>query len=389
MKKVAFYYPVAKGQNKTGGYRTTINLITNLKDKNVEPLFLSQRQSQFTRTLTSNGVEVEVVPLPDTLDVYDKKVLDYGVYKKLRAFVDVIRYNYMIKCVLKKHNVEVIWTRGIKGVLFTGLAALRMCKPLIWDVGLELQSSGWMRIFHLIGLTLADKVVTQAKRQPREIFGTSISQMLSSKFKTVYPGIANSRRVRLRQAANSVKSDDSFVILCVGSIHPRKNQLMLLRAFKRISKHHNNIRVKIAGSVRDTDYYEKISRYARSSGIDEYVDFLGWRDDIPKLLGKSDLMVLCSYREGIPNVVREAMFAETPVIATAVGGVPEAVKNGKTGFLVNPDNTEALRTCVEHLIVNPEKRKNMGRSGLHFANNRFSKKAWLSGYKTLLDKITK
>jgi glycosyltransferase involved in cell wall biosynthesis len=78
------------------------------------------------------------------------------------------------------------------------------------------------------------------------------------------------------------------------------------------------------------------------------------------------------------------MYAGTPVVATAVGGVPEAIDDGKTGFLVPQGAPEEMSNRINYLLSNSEAREKMGEAGLRLAQSRFSKDTWLSDYAELL-----
>jgi glycosyltransferase involved in cell wall biosynthesis len=163
---------------------------------------------------------------------------------------------------------------------------------------------------------------------------------------------------------------------------------MLIEAFSRLDIGGDDVEVLFAGPIRNEEYFQELCAFAKSKGIAENIEFLGWRDDIPELLGKSDIMVLTSRQEGVPHVVREAMFAQVPVVATAVGGVPEAVENGETGFLVALDDVESLRKSLIRLLKSPDEREEMGRAGLELAQERFSRESWLTEYYNLLQNLT-
>jgi glycosyltransferase involved in cell wall biosynthesis len=83
------------------------------------------------------------------------------------------------------------------------------------------------------------------------------------------------------------------------------------------------------------------------------------------------------------------MYAETPVVATAVGGVPEAVRDGETGFLVSLGDSEEMGDRISFLLSNTSKRRQMGAAALQLARDRFSKESWISEYATLLDDLAK
>jgi len=102
---------------------------------------------------------------------------------------------------------------------------------------------------------------------------------------------------------------------------------------------------------------------ALNLGIAERVEFAGMLEDVEALLADSSLFVLSSRREGFPISILEAMRAGLPVVASDCGGISEAVEDGETGLLFPPGNVEALMSCLEKLIANPELRQKMGLAG--------------------------
>lgn len=104
-------------------------------------------------------------------------------------------------------------------------------------------------------------------------------------------------------------------------------------------------------------------KLARGLGIADRVEFKGVREDVPAILASSQVFVLSSKREGFPLSVLEAMRAGLPVAASRVGGVGEAVEDGKTGFLFPPGDVGALRDSLGSLLKDPSLRESMGRAG--------------------------
>ena len=107
--------------------------------------------------------------------------------------------------------------------------------------------------------------------------------------------------------------------------------------------------------------------------VDERVLFVGVRPhaEIPSWLSMSDILVLPSHREGLPNVVLEAMSCRRPVIATNVGGIPEAVSDKESGIVIEPHNPIALAEAMERLALDPNLRDHMGRRGREVVMQRF------------------
>ena len=102
------------------------------------------------------------------------------------------------------------------------------------------------------------------------------------------------------------------------------------------------------------------ARLAVSLGLASKVHFLGSRRDVPDLLNAMDIFVLPSYSEGVSLALLEAMAAGLPVIATAVGGLPEVVEDGATGLLIPPRDAAALARALTRLLADPAWAKTLG-----------------------------
>jgi glycosyltransferase involved in cell wall biosynthesis len=122
---------------------------------------------------------------------------------------------------------------------------------------------------------------------------------------------------------------------------------------------------------------------ARELGINNRVEFLGHRNDIPELLARCDLFVLPSLYEGFPLSILEAMAAGKPVVATAVGGTPEAVIDGVTGYLVPSGDVPALATAIRKVLTDPVLAYKMGLSGRERVQNVFSLDMMVQSYAQL------
>ena len=124
--------------------------------------------------------------------------------------------------------------------------------------------------------------------------------------------------------------------------------------------------------VGDGPSRESVEDMVRREGLSRRVQFLGQRDDIPELLSTSDIFVLCSKKEGLPISVIEAMLSGLPVVATRVGGLPELVEDGDTGFLVPSGDPEAVARAIRSLAEDHALRSDMGRRAREKALREFS-----------------
>ena len=124
-------------------------------------------------------------------------------------------------------------------------------------------------------------------------------------------------------------------------------------------------------------------------GLQERVRFLGVRADVADILRASDVFVLSSRWEGNPLSVMEAMAAGLPVVSTAVGGVPELVRDRETGLLVPSEDAEALTRAMQALVDDPVRRQAMGAAARQYAVAHFDIRHTVRGYEQLYESLLK
>ncbi|MEM4408494.1 MAG: glycosyltransferase [Candidatus Caldarchaeum sp.] len=142
-----------------------------------------------------------------------------------------------------------------------------------------------------------------------------------------------------------------ILIGAVGRLSKEKGYDYLLHAVSILHGDMPNVRLLIAGEGVER---AKLERLARELGLQHVVCFLGEIPNGAQLISGLSLLVLSSLSEGIPNVILEAFAYKTPVVATAVGGVPELVKDGETGWLVPPRAPRALAQAIREALSNRE-----------------------------------
>lgn len=153
---------------------------------------------------------------------------------------------------------------------------------------------------------------------------------------------------------------DTPTVGVVGRFHPQKDHRTFLEAARLVLKERSDVRFLCVGGGPSLAATKKL---AADLGISSRVVFLGVRSDVPEIMYALDLLVLSSRWEGMPNVVMEAMAASRPVVATKVGGCPELVEEGKTGFLVSAQDPPALASAILEILGNHELADSMGRRG--------------------------
>jgi glycosyltransferase involved in cell wall biosynthesis len=156
-------------------------------------------------------------------------------------------------------------------------------------------------------------------------------------------------------------------LLSVGRLRAPKDFLTLVRAMAALEP--GSACLRIAGDGPDR---AAVASEVARLGLGDMVELLGTRSDVPELLAGADVFVLSSDSEGLPMSVLEAMAAGLPVVASAVGGVPEAVRGGETGTLVPPRDSAALAQALIRLVADPALRARLGEAGRRRVEREFS-----------------
>lgn len=178
----------------------------------------------------------------------------------------------------------------------------------------------------------------------------------------------------------------SLVFIIVANLIQYKGHADLIEAFASIS-HSLPAGWKLWCVGRDDGLKEGLQLLAKTRNVADNVVFLGPQTDVPSLLKSADISILCSHEEGFSNAILEAMAAQLPVIATNVGGNPEAVVHGETGLIVPSKDPTSLAQAILYLALNPQLRKDMGRAGRRRVKSLFSIDRCAQAYSDLYDKI--
>jgi glycosyltransferase involved in cell wall biosynthesis len=147
-------------------------------------------------------------------------------------------------------------------------------------------------------------------------------------------------------------------IIMTGRFAEQKDHAGLVRALARLRCLDWTLHLAGDGATQSD-----VASLAASLGLQDRVNFLGQRNDIPSLLRKADVYALISHWEGFPYGILEAMCAGLPVVASDVGGVAEAVSHGDTGFVVPHADEQAIADALGRLLTSPELRARMGAAG--------------------------
>lgn len=178
---------------------------------------------------------------------------------------------------------------------------------------------------------------------------------------------------------------DTHTLLFLGHLGRAKGTYDLIHAMSAVARTVPDATLLLCG---DGDVEGSDQLIAQLS-LDGHVKTLGWVDPETRLnlLGRASVCVLPSYAEGLPMSVLEAMAQEVPVVATRVGGIPEAITHGCEGLLIEPGDVPALADSIVRLLEQPGERKRMGQAGRAKVENTFTADKTISTLETLYDQI--
>lgn len=190
----------------------------------------------------------------------------------------------------------------------------------------------------------------------------------------ITPRVMHPERAWFHQAFDI--PDQAPTLGVVAQLIERKGHAVLLEAMPKILEVFPKARVFFFGKG---PLDEALRLAIRQQGLEHQVILAGFRKDLDRILPCLDLVVHPAHREGMGVSLLQASLAEVPIVATAVGGIPEAVKDGLTGLLVPPKDPKRLADAIIELLKDPERRRALGQAGRQWVENGFSANRMVEG----------
>lgn len=225
----------------------------------------------------------------------------------------------------------------------------------------------------------------------------AVSQEIQSKFgmpaKNVY-SIVNGVDIKAFSAKKDKPairtglglSADDKTIGIVANFKKVKNHMYLVKAFHELIKEDKNIKLLMIGEGYENDPENselEIRGYVHENGLDEYVMYLGYRTDIPSILGILDIFCMTSFKEGLPISLIEAMAAGLPVVGTDVEGIRDVIISGYNGFLVQLGDVAGLKDTLKCLLQNDSLRLRIGQESSATARRDYSLGTCINKYEDI------
>ena len=283
---------------------------------------------------------------------YDPPIPSY------RHGVGFVRSSWRLSNLFREHKVDVVHCADLLAAHYAAVAGKMVGLPVVCHIRARFDAISQRDCSFLWPVNSFVFVSSDTRAH----FGCATGRRRGS---VVYDGIDVVGHKNALEDRRSVREEFGIaatapVAAMIARIAPVKDYLTLARSARRILDEQPDARFLVVGdhtSAGAREHYEDVVAALRENNVEDAFIFTGHREDISRILSAIDVFVLSTHLEGLPLVILEAMAHGKPVVATAVGGVPEIVIDGETGLLVPHQDPEALARSVVRLMRDPEPRE--------------------------------
>lgn len=337
-----------------GAERHILNLAGFLDARRVALTVCCLFATPFVQVAREAGIRALAVPM--------RHKLDFGVVRKI---VELAR------------EADLVHTHGVRANLLGRVAARLARRPLVTTVHslLKMDYPGiWTRLANTLAERLTRGLTWQFIAVSRQLAEELIKEGVApDRVRVIYNGI-DVQAFQPRRPREQIRQELGYgpgipLIATVARLHPVKGHRYLLEAAQKVVQVRPEVRFLIVGVGPARRFLEE---YAGRLGIAKQVRFTGFVEDVASLLGAVDLVVVPSLWEGFGLTAVEALNVGVPVVATAVGGLPEVVRHGITGLLVPPGDSEALAREILWVLSHPVEARAMAERGRAMVQQEFT-----------------
>ena len=263
-----------------------------------------------------------------------------------------------------------------------------MCPPMFKLAGIKSLISRrdmgyWYNAFYRFILPFTGKCCAGAVVNSAAVgeITQQVEKLTPEKVTVIYNGYEISQSEIIEIERLKAFKGDSLLLGLVANIRPIKRMQDAIRALANLSG--VDVKLVIIGDGEP----EELLQLAESLNIKNKVLFFGASKDVKSCLQYVDIGLLCSESEGFSNAIVEYQFAGLPVVCSAVGGNPEAISHGETGFLYPASNVEKLSQCLQELVSSETLRDKFSAATLEHANKTYSVGKMIAHHEELYNKV--
>ena len=222
-------------------------------------------------------------------------------------------------------------------------------------------------------------VLANSEATKKTVLENNAELFPQEKIKVIYNGIEIPKEILSRNYPTN--KNQPFTIINLGRLEAQKNQEFLIYVAQELKRRNITFKMIIGGEGR---LKKTLKEKVKELSMQEFIEFAGFIEHPLAFMAKGDIFVLHSLWEGFGYVLAEASISKKPIVAFDISSNPELVIDGKTGFLVAPNNIETFADAIEKLYRDERLREKMGANGSQYASNHFSKEDNLEKIKNYL-----
>lgn len=360
--RVLFFEPYPMGLG--GNYLTQRLILERLDRAQFSPIVVAPLEGVALEEFRKMGVECVVMPPPGMLDRYGGAMLRAGILSRLKAAIDLLRYNLNLARFLCERQIDVVYANCVRAEMSIGLAARLAGVPSLLYIKGELNNP----VIDRLSFMLAKKILFFCEQNRDDKYPWlvrscrgKIDILKIGLDLSVIEDVEKRDKSALRKELGIDPSCTNVIVLA--QLYRPKGQHLVLEALARLVNDFPKIKLYLLGDhVIDEyrPYKDDLDQIITKNKLGEYVRFKGWRRDALDVVALMDIMIHPSLSEGFGRAVLESMALGKPVIASRVGGLRQTIKDGKNGFLVNPGDVAAIEQRWRKLLANPEMRMRLG-----------------------------
>lgn len=350
-----------------GSDKTLLYLVANLDKNKFFPIVILPDEGPLKIELEKENVKVIIAPV---LKLYRKMFTPGNLLKFIKDYFKGIK---TIKSIRKEYKIDFIYSNTLAVLLGFFFCFFHKAKH-IWHVHEIIESPKFFtKFFRYFLNNPTNSVLIYNSFATCKFWNCKGNNQVVWNGIAAFPEIEEEEKDVIRKTI--LTSDNEIIFALVGRISRWKGQMLLLEAFNKLIKTHQNIRLVYIGSTppNQEHFLDTLKEKIKNYGLIQKVNIIPFQDNIYQFWQSIDVAVVSSTEpEPFGMVAIEAMMAKKPVIAANHGGLTEIVVDNETGFLVEPNNKDALKDALEKLITNPELRTSFGEKGFQRAIENFS-----------------
>ncbi len=360
-----------------GPGRSLLYILKYIDRDKINPLVLIPKHDIFSESLKSEGIFENVIVDPRFPENIQKSTMVSDttwapglmrVFSIIANIVNMLRLLFGSPKIIRENGIDIIYCNGTLAKIVGTLIGRKNKKPVIWHVR-NIQQTRFMKSLMemLSGFSCVKKIICVSRATAKPF------KRAKSKVNVVYNGIdpADFDRDSIRGSLREEFSIPSDTVLVgnTGRVVPRKGYVEFIDTVGRLVSNSNISEKTKFVIVGDTPWFfpknhlRELEDHAERLGVRDSFIFTGYRKDVRPYLKDFDLFVIPSnYPDPFPRSVIEAMAFSLPVVGFSIGGIAEAIEDGKTGFLCAPGNFQKIGESISILARDTEARDEMGRN---------------------------